>query len=212
VLDHVRAYWHEAGHVLVARRLGVPVAGVIYTNLKRLPDTRVSGNLVTVYYTTRETNAERRAAEEADWVRHFGIDKVCTASAGGTAAVVTWRLPSLSDEESEPHSPTGICIHSRSVSPYYLRWAVKTPTTLWRKGATNGNKEESGKKEEIQINYAERFIPSDRAPMALNLAWFQRAEDLAEVSSGNGVVLEYVSACAVALGDSCEPRIDSRDA
>jgi hypothetical protein len=66
VLDHARAYWHEAGHVLVARRLEVPVTGVIYTNLKRLPDTRVSGNLQTVYYMTRETNPERKAAEEAD--------------------------------------------------------------------------------------------------------------------------------------------------
>src|ERR1022692_822720 len=64
VLDHARAYWHEAGHLLVARRLEVPVSGVIYTNLKRLPDGRVSGNLQTVYYMTRETDPERRAAEE----------------------------------------------------------------------------------------------------------------------------------------------------
>jgi hypothetical protein len=40
IFDHARAYWHEAGHVLVARKLDVPVAGVIYTNLKRLPDKR----------------------------------------------------------------------------------------------------------------------------------------------------------------------------
>jgi len=64
VLDHTRAYWHEAGHVLVARKLDVSVAGVIYTNLKRLPDSRVSGKLATAYYFTRETSPVRRAAEE----------------------------------------------------------------------------------------------------------------------------------------------------
>lgn len=102
VLDHARAYWHEAGHVLVARKLNVPVAGVIYTNLKRLPDNRVSGKLVTVYYFTSETNPVRRAAEEAEWVRHFGIDKVCTATAGGTAAEEAYSAPAelaLEDRE-----------------------------------------------------------------------------------------------------------------
>jgi len=87
---------------LVARKLGVPVAGVIYTNLKRLPDTRVSGKLVTVYYFTRETNPQRRAAEEAEWVRHFGIDKVCTVSAGGTAAEEIYSAPAeLALEDGE---------------------------------------------------------------------------------------------------------------
>ena len=93
LLDHARAYWHEAGHVLVARKLDVPVAGVIYTNLKRLPDGRVSGNLVTVYYFTSETNPQRKAAEQAAWVRYFGIDKVCTATAGGTAAEEIYSPP-----------------------------------------------------------------------------------------------------------------------
>src|SRR6202140_2504794 len=93
IIDHARAYWHEAGHVLVARKLDVPVAGVIYTNLKRLPDNHVSGNLVTAYYFTSETNPVRRAAEQAEWVRHFGIDKVCTATAGGTAAEEIYAAP-----------------------------------------------------------------------------------------------------------------------
>ena len=75
ILDHARAYWHEAGHVLVARNLEVPVAGVIYTNLKRRPDMRVSGTLATAYYFTRETNPVLKAAEQAEWVRHFGIVK-----------------------------------------------------------------------------------------------------------------------------------------
>jgi hypothetical protein len=102
LLDHARAYWHEAGHVLVATRLGVPVAGVIYTNLKRLPDTRVSGKLVTVYYFTRETNPVRRAAEETEWVRHFGIDKVCTVTAGGAAAEEIYSAPAeLALEDGE---------------------------------------------------------------------------------------------------------------
>lgn len=93
MLDHARAYWHEAGHVVVARKLDVPVAGVIYTNLKRLPDNQVSGNLFTVYYFTRETNPVRSAADEAAWVRQFGIAKVCTATAGGTAAEEIYSPP-----------------------------------------------------------------------------------------------------------------------
>jgi hypothetical protein len=102
VLDHARAYWHEAGHILIARKLDVPVAGVIYTNLKRLPDTRVSGNLQAVYYTTRETNPMRRAAEEAEWVRFFGIEKVCTLGAGGMAAEEIYSAPAqLALEDGE---------------------------------------------------------------------------------------------------------------
>ena len=102
ILDHARAYWHEAGHVLVARNLGVPVAGVIYTNLKRRPDMRVSGTLATAYYFTRETNPVRKAAEQAEWVRHFGIDKVCTATAGGTAAEEIYSAPAeLALEDGE---------------------------------------------------------------------------------------------------------------
>jgi hypothetical protein len=42
VLDHARAYWHEAVHILAAKKLDVPVAAVIYTYLKRLPDIQVS--------------------------------------------------------------------------------------------------------------------------------------------------------------------------
>lgn len=80
----------------------MPVAGVIYTNLKRLPDTRVSGKLVTVYYFTRETSPVRRAAEETEWVRHFGIDKVCTATAGGTVAEEMYSGPAeLALEDGE---------------------------------------------------------------------------------------------------------------
>jgi hypothetical protein len=102
ILDHARAYWHEAGHVLVARRLEVPVTGVIYTNLKRLPDSRVSGNLQTVYYMTRETNPQRRAAEEADWVRLFGVEKVCTLSAAGMASEEMYSAPAqLALEDGE---------------------------------------------------------------------------------------------------------------
>ena len=93
VLDHARAYWHEAGHLLVARKLQVPVTGVIYTNLKRLPDGRVSGNLQTVYYVTGEANPESRAAEEAEWVRFFGVDKVCTLSAAGMASEEMYSAP-----------------------------------------------------------------------------------------------------------------------
>ena len=102
VLDHARAYWHEAGHLLVARRLGVPVTGVIYTNLKRLPDGRVSGNLLTVYYMTREPNPERRAAEEAQWVRFFGVEKVCTLGAAGMASEEMYSAPAeLALEDGE---------------------------------------------------------------------------------------------------------------
>jgi hypothetical protein len=100
--DHARAYWHEAGHVLIARKLDVPVAGVIYTNLKRRPDMRVSGTLATAYYFTRETNPVRKAAEQAEWVRYFGIDKVCTATAGGTAAEEIYSAPAeLALEDGE---------------------------------------------------------------------------------------------------------------
>lgn len=102
VVDHARAYWHEAGHVLVARTLDVPVTGVIYTNLKRLPDSRVSGNLQTVYYMTRETNPERRAAEEADWVRFFGVERVCTLGAAGMASEEMYSAPAqLALEDGE---------------------------------------------------------------------------------------------------------------
>ncbi len=102
IFDHARAYWHEAGHVLIARKLDVPVAGVIYTNLKRLPDKRVSGTLATAYYFTRETNPQRKAAEQAEWVRHFGIDTVCTATAGGTAAEEVYSAPAeLALEDGE---------------------------------------------------------------------------------------------------------------
>lgn len=102
-LDHARAYWHEAGHVLVARKLDVPVAGVIYTNLKRLPHLRVAGNLHTAYYFTSETNPERRAAEEAAWIRQFGLEKVCVLSAAGMAAEEMYAAPAqmtLIDEET----------------------------------------------------------------------------------------------------------------
>jgi hypothetical protein len=93
VLDHARAHWHEAGHVLVARKLDVPVQGVIYTNLKRLPDTHVLGNLVTVYYFTREKNPIRKAKQEAEWILQFGIERVCTLTAGGTAAEEIYSPP-----------------------------------------------------------------------------------------------------------------------
>lgn len=102
IRDHNRAYWHEAGHALVARKLDVPVAGVIYTNLKRRPDAQVSGKLVTVYYFTSETNPQRRAEEEAAWVRHFGIEKVCTLTAAGTAAEEIYSPPAeLALEDGE---------------------------------------------------------------------------------------------------------------
>jgi hypothetical protein len=102
ILDHNRAYWHEAGHILVARKLDVPVAGVIYTNLRCLPDHQVSGNLQAVYYMTRETDPARKAAEEADWVRHFGIDKVGTLGAGGMAAEEIYSPPAqLALEDGE---------------------------------------------------------------------------------------------------------------
>jgi hypothetical protein len=71
--DPIVAYWHEAGHVLVTRTLDVPVAGVIYNDLKRLPDSRVKGYLATMYYPTQHTSPERLAAEEAEWIRHFGL-------------------------------------------------------------------------------------------------------------------------------------------
>jgi len=80
----------------------VPVTGVIYTNLKRLPDSRVSGNLQTVYYMTRETNPERRAAEEADWVPFFGVEKVCTLGAAGMASEEMYSAPAqLALEDGE---------------------------------------------------------------------------------------------------------------
>lgn len=100
--DQARAYWHEAGHILVARKLCVPVAGVIYTNLRRLPDSRVLGNLQTVYYMTKETNPQRRAAEEAEWVRFFGIEKVCTLGAAGMASEEMYSAPAqLAFEDGE---------------------------------------------------------------------------------------------------------------
>jgi hypothetical protein len=102
VWEHARAYWHEAGHVLVARKLDVPVQAVIYTNLKRLPDRQVSGGLVTVYYFTRESNPVRRAKQEAEWVRQFGVERVCTLTAGGTAAEEIYSPPAelgLDDQE-----------------------------------------------------------------------------------------------------------------
>ncbi len=126
VLDHARAYWHEAGHVLVARRLGVPVTSVIYTNLKRRADMQVSGNLNTVYYMTRHTkNPERKAAEEADWVRLFGVDKVCTVSAGGTAAEEIYSPPAelaLDDEEQVKSRTNGIMsVFSGTAGPFWFR-------------------------------------------------------------------------------------------
>jgi hypothetical protein len=93
VLDHNRSYWHEAGHVLVARKLKIPVAAVIFTNLKRMPNTQVMGNLHTVYYFTKKRNAASIAKEEAEWVKHFGVEKVCIASSAGMAAEEIYSPP-----------------------------------------------------------------------------------------------------------------------
>jgi len=60
------------------------------------------GNLQTVYYMTRETNPERRAAEEAEWVRFFGIEKVCTIGAAGMASEEIYSAPAqLALEDGE---------------------------------------------------------------------------------------------------------------
>jgi len=126
VLDHARAYWHEAGHILVARKLNVPVAAVIYTNLKRLPDAQVSGGLVTVYYFTRETNPTRKAAEQAEWVRHFGIERVCTVTAGGTAAEEIYSPPAdLALDDGE-------LIKSRSKGKYAIQDFLPQATEILR--------------------------------------------------------------------------------
>jgi hypothetical protein len=115
VLDHARAYWHEAGHILVARKLDVPVVGVIYTNLKRLRDGRVSGNLQTVYYMTRESNTVLRASEETEWVRFFGVAKVCTLGAAGMASEEMYGAPAqLALEDGER-------IKSRSNGKYTIQ-------------------------------------------------------------------------------------------
>jgi hypothetical protein len=102
VLDHARAYWHEAGHVLVARKLDVYVVGVMYANLKRLANNQVAGNLQTAYTMTRETDPKRKAAEDAEWVRHVGLEKACIISAAGMAAEEIYSPPAqLTLEDGE---------------------------------------------------------------------------------------------------------------
>jgi hypothetical protein len=126
VLDHARAYWHEAGHVLVARKLDVPVAAVIYTNLKRLPDTRVSGGLATVYYFTRETNPIQKAKQEANWIRQFGVEKVCTITGRGTAAEEIYSPPAdLALDDGE-------LIKSRSNNAYTIQDFLPQATQILR--------------------------------------------------------------------------------
>ena len=41
----------------------------------------------------KRDESKHRAAQEAEWIRHFGINKVCTASAGGTAAEEIYSAP-----------------------------------------------------------------------------------------------------------------------
>jgi hypothetical protein len=166
VVDHARAYWHEAGHVLIARKMEVPVAGVIYTNLKRLPDSRVLGNLQTVYYMTRETNPERRAAEEAEWVRFFGIEKVCTVGAAGMASEEMYSAPAqlaLEDGERIKSRSNG----TRTIQDFLpqaseiLKANAETLKTLVARLIRNGNRVLDQVKSKVVLPQAEWIITRD---------------------------------------------------